>query len=914
MIPLTAPPNTLPDPDYQPNGYANIDVPWIRGVAAQFDEDWTTGNIGPQAWREVDRQLNNTSSPLLSVDQANEQYGIQDVLKFDQPISKEHAAERQRLVQDQMRRQSLIDRSGAGSFARTTAAFAAGFADPVNLAFAVAPEMLLVRAGLGMRAGAGLVERSAYMAASGAFGNAVLTPAQAYFAQQEGREYGLGDALMDVTLGAAIGGSMPVLGKGLSVLRTRWMRDATRVVDAIHSVGEPASNPTALSNSSPEAHLETLMGVLQQKLHGLPADVSHVVQSNNTSTRMLGEVDNAIAIASTRAAQALSASVGDLSAPAARRAGFSPFGETGSRVGDTRITVGWRSNEFGTVAPRDLERMSPLTQTMVPVEETANSATWRVRRPDDGRTVEYHVQETSEGQKWSVTMAPKKAQLSKFIDERAPADLQSAFVQPDGAETRSVNAIAGDMLADPDELLRTYAGKTYRSGEQQPASDNFRDIRQAPIVGDPVALQDLAAMQQTIDEAPAASTTRARATAPSSEKAASSRPKPVAVNGKSFTTWFKGSKVVDENGAPKRVFHGTGQTFQEFDQAKLGKTTGANSAKRGFFFSDNPDVAASYADAEVEDVLEIPLMRFLMKGGNVHWTQADLDAAARRIPADVGMNIRPVYLSLKNPKIVDFAGKATTEVEGTFAGMIDDARAAGHDGVILKNARDPGIVHTENADVPSTVYVVFDPKDIRSTFEGETGTATGIGGRPVPQILGEATAITRELDAFAAQDDAVLQELRAQGRLTAEDEAQFEQVTELENQYKELADARARAVTCFMMEGNVAEGAAIAAAAPVANKAGDIKELGRMGGGITDAMYDNLYRRVEAGKITENGQKSGVLQAAKFAREGGALKTQDEFRAFAQKFQSIRDSTSGADYQTGVRQLIADTIRGSNGK
>jgi hypothetical protein len=62
-----------------------------------------------------------------------------------------------------------------------------------------------------------------------------------------------------------------------------------------------------------------------------------------------------------------------------------------------------------------------------------------------------------------------------------------------------------------------------------------------------------------------------------------------------FKRWFGESKVVDEAGEPRVVYHGTTADFSEFDAAKGGAATGAKSAEKGFFFSSDPEVASSYA-------------------------------------------------------------------------------------------------------------------------------------------------------------------------------------------------------------------------------------------------------------------------------------------------------------------------------
>ena len=63
---------------------------------------------------------------------------------------------------------------------------------------------------------------------------------------------------------------------------------------------------------------------------------------------------------------------------------------------------------------------------------------------------------------------------------------------------------------------------------------------------------------------------------------------------RNFWKWFGDSKVVDADGKPLVVYHGTAGDFNEFSFDELGKTTGTISAKKGFFFSENPYDSASY--------------------------------------------------------------------------------------------------------------------------------------------------------------------------------------------------------------------------------------------------------------------------------------------------------------------------------
>jgi len=65
---------------------------------------------------------------------------------------------------------------------------------------------------------------------------------------------------------------------------------------------------------------------------------------------------------------------------------------------------------------------------------------------------------------------------------------------------------------------------------------------------------------------------------------------------KEFKQWFGDSEVVDNDGNPLVVYHGTGRDFTEFSKDLLGASTGAPSAKLGFFFAGDPDTSNKYAE------------------------------------------------------------------------------------------------------------------------------------------------------------------------------------------------------------------------------------------------------------------------------------------------------------------------------
>ena len=69
---------------------------------------------------------------------------------------------------------------------------------------------------------------------------------------------------------------------------------------------------------------------------------------------------------------------------------------------------------------------------------------------------------------------------------------------------------------------------------------------------------------------------------------------------KYFKKWFGDSKVVDKNGKPLVVYHGTENNFRIFKNTGKSRQIGANV---GFFFTDSQNMAKQYAnDARVMDV------------------------------------------------------------------------------------------------------------------------------------------------------------------------------------------------------------------------------------------------------------------------------------------------------------------------
>jgi len=193
-----------------------------------------------------------------------------------------------------------------------------------------------------------------------------------------------------------------------------------------------------------------------------------------------------------------------------------------------------------------------------------------------------------------------------------------------------------------------------------------------------------------------------------------------------FKRWFGNSKVVDAQGKPLVVYHGSNADITAFDPAKLGSATEAASAQLGFFFASEPAVASSYAKltSGYDKGFIGAMNRFT--GGFYEWLNESLLKGISKIPnmrhwepvgRPVGGNVLPVYLSLKNPLEVDQQGKEYREQ--SYYDILARAKADGHDGVIIRNTFDEGFESGGNK--KTDIYVVFNPTQIKSAT-GNIGT------------------------------------------------------------------------------------------------------------------------------------------------------------------------------------------------
>jgi len=157
---------------------------------------------------------------------------------------------------------------------------------------------------------------------------------------------------------------------------------------------------------------------------------------------------------------------------------------------------------------------------------------------------------------------------------------------------------------------------------------------------------------------------------------------------KAFWNWFKDSKVVGQDGKPMVVYHGTEGAFNAFDK-RFNNDNGIWGEQHGFFFTESPEQASKFATG---------------------YRGTDRKATP---------NVIPAYLSMENPKVIDFGKQSGAYGHDglvslkDFDRMVATAKDEGHDGVVILNLDDYGGRHTQ--------YIAFEPTQIKSSI-GNRGT------------------------------------------------------------------------------------------------------------------------------------------------------------------------------------------------
>lgn len=217
----------------------------------------------------------------------------------------------------------------------------------------------------------------------------------------------------------------------------------------------------------------------------------------------------------------------------------------------------------------------------------------------------------------------------------------------------------------------------------------------------------------------------------------------VQVRTPSFKKWFgdwekdpaNASKVVDENGEPLVVYHGSSQWFQVFNEGKTNKSSNVNTPDNTIFTNDNKEIASSfqnYYGGKVTDVI-------LDENSPLH---RKYDWGTYRAGG-----VYSLFMNLRNPKIVDYKGQ-TWKADGmNINDEVAKAMQEGYDGFIAKNIIDVGF--TDVTPPASNDYIAFNNTDVKSATDNN-GNFDASNPNILFQIAGEIGA--ENLDNSEVQD------------------------------------------------------------------------------------------------------------------------------------------------------------------
>ena len=226
-----------------------------------------------------------------------------------------------------------------------------------------------------------------------------------------------------------------------------------------------------------------------------------------------------------------------------------------------------------------------------------------------------------------------------------------------------------------------------------------------------------------------------------------------AINAKSniyrneFLTWFgnwgvdveqdfgESSKVVDENGEPLIVYHGSEEDFEEFNPNHKPRASLSSILKNKIYFSGQPYVARQYASSkERKDYFKYTELQeaglgfeFIAEAlGFDPYDEKQLDAAAKYMWRLEDRNFEnhfyACFLNIKNPVVKDLGGKLISSLSKTDRDEINNS-----DGAIVKNVDETlhqyrGQIH--DLQYIGTTYIVSSSDQIKH-IENRDGKYTG---------------------------------------------------------------------------------------------------------------------------------------------------------------------------------------------
>lgn len=215
-----------------------------------------------------------------------------------------------------------------------------------------------------------------------------------------------------------------------------------------------------------------------------------------------------------------------------------------------------------------------------------------------------------------------------------------------------------------------------------------------------------------------------------------------------FWKWFQGSKVVNADGSPKEVYHGTPNTFDTFDTSLI-------------FLTDDKSMASDYSssnrfvdkgnviDPKIKAIMDKDygfndlniLIKDLASTGlfkierrysspysnemknimvnvdtgdeiNIDYTRVDL--IKRWLSRSYEGGILRLYARIVKPFVIDAKGRRFDNLNGNGSGIAEDfvkeAKEKGCDGIIIYNVVDGSMRKADE-------YIVFSPNQVKSAYD-----------------------------------------------------------------------------------------------------------------------------------------------------------------------------------------------------
>ena len=240
-----------------------------------YASQFRAGQIGLRAVDYAKDLVDQVSTPELSADEANQQYGVEGALRFNAPVGRGEAAFKSAAVHQKLYQEQVFARSNPNPLLSLGAGLAGGILDPVGLPLMLASDGAV---GAGLKgAGAMLdateagaaVSKIARVAniggvpgvmAEGAIRQLPVVGLDAFLSNQAGEDLSGGDVLRDMMMGAVLHSTMHYGGDLFHHLTSRTVKPAPTP----DIPGQPVDPALAQPETSLTSHVQQPPDVMMQ--------------------------------------------------------------------------------------------------------------------------------------------------------------------------------------------------------------------------------------------------------------------------------------------------------------------------------------------------------------------------------------------------------------------------------------------------------------------------------------------------------------------------------------------------------------------------------------------------------------------------------------------------------------------------